>query len=90
MCKNGFRHSILDTEWDEPDTDGYLRLIEHLPNEFEEDKEDEEFASLASRKIFLIASISFIFCFPVYHFFDYDMSYYYLIICLIMKKFRVL
>ena len=99
MCKKGFRHSTLITELDQ-------RLVEHLPNEIEEDKEDEEFTLLASRKIFLIASIPFIVYFPVYYLF-YSMSYYedmtfydlYEIIdlflnisflCLIMKKVYVL
>ena len=70
MCKNGFRHSILNTQWD-------LRLVEHLPNEIEEDKEDddEEFVELASREIFILASISFVVYFPVYYFF-YFVSYY--------------
>ena len=68
MCKNGFRHSILNTELDQ-------RLFEHLPNEIEEDKEDdEEFAELASKEIFILASISFIVYFPVYYFF-YCVSY---------------
>ena len=68
MCKNGFRHSILNTEWNQ-------RMTEHLPNEFEEDNEDEEFALLASREIFLIASISFIVYFPVYYLFYFTSNY---------------
>ena len=68
MCKNGFRHSILNTELDQ-------RLFEHLPNEIEEDKEDEEFVELASREMFILVSISFIVYFPVYFLF-YFVSHY--------------
>ena len=42
MCKNGFKHSILNTEWDQRVDQPLQRLIVFLPNESEEEKEDEE------------------------------------------------
>ena len=70
MCKKGFRHSTLITELDQ-------RLVEHLPNEIEEDKEDddEEFVELASREMFILVSISFIVYFPVYFLFYFVPHY---------------